>query len=299
MKRSAFFVVNPKSGKGNYQKVAAYIERYGKHYGLEFRVRIWERKEQLGELMAEAMNGAYDVIYAVGGDGTVHEVGKYLIGTPFTLGILPNGSGDGIARHCSIPKKISENLSLITKGQVIAMDTGLMNDKPFIGFMGLGLDARVAHGFEGLTKRGFVPYVKLALSEYFKKRTEEFEVSLDGGESFCIKPQVLAIANTSQFGNGAHFSPGSSATDGILELCKLDPINNAQLPMTIIRIFNATCTQIKGYGRWSFQEALIHRTSDEDFGQLDGEAIRTGKKIFIKVQKKSLYLLVPKLGIQF
>lgn len=294
--KKVYFIINPKSGHKKYQKVKDIIEKYSKNLHPDSLIRIWEKKEQLEELINEAKNGNFDIVFAVGGDGTVHCVGKYFIGTNINLGIIPNGSGDGIARHFHIPKEVPKALELIEKGQIIRIDTGLINDIPFIGFMGTGIDAKVAHMFSSLTHRGFIPYVKLALAEYLKQKTEKYKIMISGQEPFEIQPQVLSIANTSQFGNGAYFSPGSSAVDGVLQICKLDVVPHIKLPLAIYKIFNATCHELKEYKRWNCKEVWIER-SDEDFGHVDGEAIRTGKKFCVKIQEKSLNLLIPKLGL--
>ena len=294
--KKIFFLINPKSGHKNYLQVKEVIEKYLKNLHSDSKIRIWEEKNQLEELIEESKNGQYDIVFAVGGDGTAHCVGKHFIGTNINLGIIPNGSGDGIARHFHIPKNVHQALELIEKGYIQRIDTGLINDIPFIGFMGTGIDAKVAYMFSSLKKRGFLPYVKLALSEYLKQKTEKYRISIDGEETFEIEPQILSIANTSQFGNGAYFSPGSSAIDGILQLCKLDVVPHIKLPLAIYKIFNATCHELKEYQRWDFKEVWIERNG-EDFGHVDGESIKTGKKFCIKVQKKSLNLLVPKLGL--
>ncbi len=294
--KKAYFIVNPKSGHKNYLQVKNTIDRYLKNVGSGSVVRIWEEKDQLDSLISEAKSGNFEVVFAVGGDGTVHCVGKHFIGTDICLGIIPNGSGDGIARHFHIPKDTKKALELLEKGHIQRIDTGLLNDIPFIGFMGTGIDAKVAYMFSNLSHRGFVPYVKLALSEYFKKRTERYVITIEGKDSFEIQPQILSVANTSQFGNGAYFSPGSSALDGTLQLCKLDLVSSLKLPVAIYRIFNATCHKLDEYGRWDFREVWIER-SGEDYGHVDGEAVRTGKKFCVKVQTKSLNLLVPRLGL--
>jgi YegS/Rv2252/BmrU family lipid kinase len=294
--KKAYFIINPKSGNKNYLQVQEKIKRYVKKSHPESVVKIWKEKNQLGELVQEAKEGRYDIVFAVGGDGTVHCVGQYFIDTDIVLGIIPNGSGDGISRHFHIPKKVERALELIEKGHILRIDTGLINETPFIGFMGTGIDARVAHMFSSLTKRGFIPYAKLAISEYLKQKTEKYYITLENQKTFEIEPQVLSIANTSQFGNGAYISPGSSALDGILQLCKLDFVPHIKLPIAIYKIFNATCHELKEYQRWNFKQAWIERNG-EDFGHVDGEEIHTGKKFFVKIKEKSLNLLVPKLGL--
>lgn len=295
--KKAYFIINPKSGYRNYRKVEEKIKKYAKNLHSGTQIKIWEYKEQLEDLIEEAKKGNFDIVFAVGGDGTVHCIGKYFIGTNINLGIIPNGSGDGIARHFHIPKDVDKALELIEKGQIIRIDTGLVNDIPFIGFMGAGIDAKVAHMFSSLTQRGFIPYVKLSLNEYFKQKTEKYRIKIEGMEPFEIEPQALSIANTSQFGNGAYFSPGSSATDGILQLCKLDKIPHIKLPIVIYKIFKATCHELKEYKRWDFKQVWIERNG-EDYGQVDGEAIRTGKHFCVKIQEKSLNLLIPKLNLK-
>ena len=167
-------------------------------------------REQLSETIVDA---GYDIVCAVGGDGSVHEVGTALIGTKTKLAILPVGSGNGLARHMKIPLNVKEAIECINKNNSIQMDTVLVNDKTFLGVGGYGFDALIAKKFEGSRKRGFTSYIKLVLKEVFKYNP--INVSIDANGQVRKLPVFLCtIANTSEFGNGFIVSPKSDATDG-------------------------------------------------------------------------------------
>jgi len=292
--KKGLFIINPKSGKLNFKEAEKRLQSLCNEYSHQSQVVVWEKKDGLDELIERGKAENVDVIFGVGGDGTIHEIAKRLIGTETALGIIPTGSGNGIGRHFKIPLQFKKAFDLINTGEIRLIDTGLCDGKPFIGFMGTGIDATVAHQFSSLTKRGFLPYVKLAFSEYSKRETEICEIELDGKKKFKVDAQIMAVGNTSQFGNGAIFSPQSNAMDGMLEFASLALVPHWYLPLMIIRIFTGWYGGFSLYQNHSFKEARIRRTRAVKTTQLDGEPIISDEWMSVSVVPKSLRILLPK-----
>ena len=230
-----------------------------------------------------------DIVCAVGGDGSVHEVGTTLIGSQTQLAIIPLGSGNGLARHMKIPLKIKEAIECINSGNRIEMDTLKVNNKPILGFGGYGFDALIAKKFEGSRKRGFTSYIKLVLKEVFKYNP--INVSIDANGQVRKLPVFLCtIANTSEFGNGFIVSPKSDATDGKFEVVILKPFSFWNIPAMLFRYFSGR-TDYSGLTEVikTDQATLILPHS---YGQIDGEPISSGKKVQVDVVPRSLRIIV-------
>lgn len=159
----------------------------------------------------------YTMIVAVGGDGTLNEVAKGLLHTTMPLGILPRGSGNGLARHLGIPLSIERSLSTLFSGEVGDIDTFTLNDKLSLNVSGIGFDGRIANLFGGKTKRGLSGYVRLTMQEFFAFSEFEAEIYLNG-TTLRRKAFIIAIANSSQYGNNAFIAPKASVSDGILHI---------------------------------------------------------------------------------
>ena len=154
------FVVNARSGPRRKVDVVTMISEHCERSSIPFEVHSCEQKDDLDALVAHASRERYDVMFAVGGDGTVHEVAKRLINTEIALGVIPTGSGNGFARHVGMPLLVEATLAACGTGRIITIDTATVNGLPFLGVMGAGFDATVAHRFAQSARRGLRTYVK-------------------------------------------------------------------------------------------------------------------------------------------
>jgi diacylglycerol kinase (ATP) len=213
MKQRIRFIINPISGVGKKGDLPQIIEENLDHSKFDYDIAITEYAQHAKKIAYEASLEGIDIVCAVGGDGSVHEVGTALIGTQTKIAILPCGSGNGLARHLNIPMNIPKAIECINNDSSIRMDTVLVNDKPFLGIGGYGFDAIIAKKFDNYHKRGFWSYVKLVIREFAKYNPINVSVDLNG--EIKTMPVVLCtIANSSEFGNGFVVSPNSSVTDG-------------------------------------------------------------------------------------
>jgi YegS/Rv2252/BmrU family lipid kinase len=289
MKERIWFIVNPISGGRKKASLPALIDAHLDHNRFDYEIIETEFKGHAITIAEKAVAQGIDIVCAVGGDGSVHEVGTTLIGSQTQLAIIPLGSGNGLARHMKIPLKIKEAIECINSGNRIEMDTLKVNNKPILGFGGYGFDALIAKKFEGSRKRGFISYIKLVLKEVFKYNP--INVSIDANGQVRKLPVFLCtIANTSEFGNGFIVSPKSDATDGKFEVVILKPFSFWNIPAMLFRYFSGR-TDYSGLTEVikTDQATLILPHS---YGQIDGEPISSGKKVQVDVVPRSLRIIV-------
>ncbi|MEY3048790.1 MAG: hypothetical protein RL365_828 [Bacteroidota bacterium] len=289
MKERIWFIVNPISGGRKKASLPALIAAHLDHNRFDYEIIETEFKGHAISIAEKAVAQGIDIVCAVGGDGSVHEVGTTLIGSKTELAIIPLGSGNGLARHMKIPLKIKEAIECINSGNRIEMDTLKVNNKPILGFGGYGFDALIAKKFEGSRKRGFISYIKLVLKEVFKYNP--INVSIDANGQVRKLPVFLCtIANTSEFGNGFIVSPKSDATDGKFEVVILKPFSFWNIPAMLFRYFSGR-TDYSGLTEVikTDQATLVLPHS---YGQIDGEPISSGKKVQVDVVPRSLRIIV-------
>jgi YegS/Rv2252/BmrU family lipid kinase len=291
MKQKIRFIINPISGVGKKGDLPEQIEKYLDHSKFDYDIVFTEYRKHAKKLAYEASMNGVDIVCAVGGDGSVHEVGTSLIGTQTKLAILPCGSGNGLARHMGIPVNIPKAIECINKEASIRMDTVLVNDKPFLGIGGYGFDAIVAKKFDSYHKRGFWSYVKLVLREFMRYNPINISVDLNG--EIKTMPVVLCtIANASEFGNGFVVSPTSDVTDGKIELCILKPFSMWFAPSVIYRFFRRTSHKSKFAEVIPFQKARIKLS--QKIAHYDGEPFDVRDELNIQVVPSSLNILIGK-----
>jgi diacylglycerol kinase family enzyme len=259
------------------------------HNRFDYEIIETEFKGHAITIAEKAVAQGIDIVCAVGGDGSVHEVGTTLIGSQTQLAIIPLGSGNGLARHMKIPLKIKEAIECINSGNRIEMDTLKVNNKPILGFGGYGFDALIAKKFEGSRKRGFTSYIKLVLKEVFKYNP--INVSIDANGQVRKLPVFLCtIANTSEFGNGFIVSPKSDATDGKFEVVILKPFSFWNIPAMLFRYFSGRTDHSGLTEVIKTDHATL--VLPHSYGQIDGEPISSGKKVQVDVVPRSLRIIV-------
>jgi YegS/Rv2252/BmrU family lipid kinase len=289
MKKRIWFIINPISGVRRKDDIPALIRRFLDHDTYTFEIQYTKHKGHAIELAQNAVQLGIDIVCAVGGDGSVHEVGTPLIGTSTSLAVIPIGSGNGLARHMLIPRNIKKAIQTINLNHQILMDTVMVNDQPFLGVGGYGLDAIIAKKFDEDHKRGFLTYVKHVFKEFF--RYNPMNISIDTNGQIKKLPVVLCtIANTSEFGNGFKVSPKSDATDGKLELFLLKPFSLFGIPKMIYQFFTGRSDQSIYSEVISFQKAKI--SLPNGVAHHDGEPLMVMRELNVRVVPHSLHIIV-------
>lgn len=233
----------------------------------------------------------YDVIVAVGGDGTVNEVASAIAGTDTILGVIPYGSGNGLSRFLSLPMNAEGAIKGINAGRVVTIDAGKMNSRWFFNMAGMGFDAHISQVFaNGSTKRGFIGYLKSSIREISHYKAQIYQIVIDGVQ-YQREAFMLSIANSSQYGNNAHVSPTASVQDGLLDVCIIKPFPLYRFPeMGLRMLFKATESSrfveiIKG------KDIAITRSQSGPI-HLDGEPREAGVDININVVPAALKIIV-------
>jgi YegS/Rv2252/BmrU family lipid kinase len=284
----ALFVVNARSGRKRDFDIAAVI---GKAWAFEHEIVSCAEKEDLDGILDRGEANGVDVVFAVGGDGTVHETAKRLIGRKAALGILPIGSGNGFARHIGLPIDPAASLDSCRGGRIVEIDTARVNEHPFLGVMGIGFDAVIADRFASSHVRGLETYIRAGLRAFADFKAEEYEVTANGA---VMKKAafVIAIANSGQYGNNARIAPLASLQDGLLDVVIIDDTNVIHAAFLLARLFSGTMHRAGGVTSLQTEEVTIVRPAAGP-AHLDGEPFTLPRELHVRVVPRSLRLLVP------
>lgn len=216
-RRVAQLIINPISGTGDKSGLEeTVVSRLGKT-GIDVSVIHTTCRGDATRIAGEAARSGIDIVLAAGGDGTVNETASALCGTSTVLGILPCGSGNGLARHLGIPVDPIQALDVIVGGNIISADHGEVNGKKFFCTFGVGFDAAVSKQFAGRKRRGKLTYIRSTVEQYLKYRPEEYTIAVNGHQ-LTQKAFLVAVCNASQYGNNAYIAPHASITDGLLDV---------------------------------------------------------------------------------
>ena len=231
------FIFNPSSGRARNPAAAlaelrAAVERWFPGSPVE----VTARPGHAEELSRRAQADGCGLVVAVGGDGTANEVARPLIGGKAVFGLVPRGSGNGLARHLGFPLRISAAVAALASGSDRVIDTGLANGRPFLNVAGIGLDADVAERMAALSRRGAWPYFKISAAAAWNGRPFACGMSGEDWEK-TQKVWLVAVANSDQWGNNARVAPGARVDDGLLDLVAVGAVSRWRAPALALRLF--------------------------------------------------------------
>ena len=281
------FIVNPRSGLRRRTAIADVIGAECASSATPHEVVSCGSIEELDGIIDRAERDNFEVVYAVGGDGTVHEIAKRLIGRSLALGILPTGSGNGYARHLRLPIEPRASLKSCLSGSTVTVDTAEVNGLPFLAILGVGLDAVIAERFASSTVRGLRTYIKEGLKTLIGFRPETYELDIDG-QRLSARAHVIAVANSSQYGNNARIAPVASLQDGLLDVVIVEELSVASL----IRLFHGTLHLSKRVRVIQGREVRIRRANAGP-AHLDGEPLALPEELIVRIVPMSLKVLLP------
>ena len=288
MKRKALFIINPISGGKKKDQVPALIKNILDHTHFESTIVYTERAMHGSELAKDAV-GNYDYVIAVGGDGTVNEIASAIVSTNVALGVIPFGSGNGLARFLGIPMDTAKSIEAINGERVEAIDSAILNGQRFFNAAGMGFDAHIAEVFSHDKNRGFWAYIKSSFREISNYKAETYHIDIDGTE-YVRDAFMLSIANSSQFGNNAHVSPHASVQDGLLDICIIKQFPLWRFIEMGIRMFAKTADKSKYVEIIRGKNVTIKRSTDGPV-HLDGEPQMMGKEVSIQMVPASLRII--------
>ena len=290
-KKKIVFVVNPISGTESKEQILKWIDEHLDKNQFIKDVVYTEYAGHAVQIAAEqAAEGAWAVV-AIGGDGTINEVARSLIHTDTALGIIPCGSGNGLARHLQIPMDAKKAIDVLMNGTLETIDYGLINDIPFFCTCGVGFDAFVSLKFAQAGKRGVLTYLEQTLKESLSYEPETYEVEIDGS-TMRYKAFLIACGNASQYGNNAYIAPQATLNDGLLDVTILEPFTMLDVPSLSYQLFNKTIDQNSRIKTFRCPSIRIHRVQ-EGVAHFDGDPIMMGRDIEVKIVQQGLKVIAP------
>lgn len=284
-------IINPVSGVGSKVKIPSMIKDIYEREKAALKVTFTEYAGHASELTKQAIADGARVIIAVGGDGTVNEIARSMIYSDATLGIIPKGSGNGLARDLHIPMDTRRALEMIVRGHAITIDGCKANERVFFTTCGVGFDAAVSKKFANEKRRGSLTYVKNILEEYLSYEPEAYELLLDDRQ-LKEKAFLVACANASQYGNNAYIAPHANIQDGKMNVTILSPFTPLDIAPLAIQLFTK---QIERNSKIKIIKAskLTIIRQKKGIMHLDGEPVEAGRRIDISVLPQALKVLTP------
>ncbi len=286
------FVINPISGGKNKAKIPGLIEKTLDISKFTANYSFTEYAGHASIIAEEAANKSFDIIVAVGGDGTINEVASIVLKHNKVLGIIPFGSGNGLARFLKIPLKPSAAINIINNYNISTIDSGLFNGKGFYNMAGMGFDAHISSVFARDKSRGLTGYLKLGLKEVLNYKAQTYQLNIDGID-YTFKAFIISIANSSQYGNNAHIAPSASVKDGLLDVCIVKEFSMFKLPLLAYQMISAGTDNSNIVEIIKGKNVKISRVEEGPI-HIDGEPFFMGREIEISVAPLSLNIIVPK-----
>ncbi|MFL5753237.1 MAG: diacylglycerol/lipid kinase family protein [Bacteroidia bacterium] len=288
MEKKVIFIVNPKAGVKKKIDVPRLIEdNFSK--AIPYEIIIWKNKNDFNSIRERIFTEKFTIAVAVGGDGTVNEVAKAVNHTNVVLGVIPFGSGNGLARSIGVPMNAIAAIKRIENGIVKTVDSGLINAKPFFCTSGMGFDAHIGSLFASSTKRGFWTYTKIVIRELFGYKSQEYQIKQKGG-TITKKAFLLTFANAGQYGNDFYIAPEANMTDGLLHVVILKPFSLLMAPFLVLKIFNRKANRSRYIETFTATELTIQRSAPGAV-HYDGEPESMPADVQVSVVPQSLKVI--------
>ncbi|MDD5860999.1 MAG: YegS/Rv2252/BmrU family lipid kinase [Prevotella sp.] len=294
MKKRVLFIMNPISGTVSKAGIPALIDNLLDKEKFAYEIKMTEYAGHATELTRTAVKEGYDIVIAVGGDGTVNEVARALTHEKTALGIIPCGSGNGLARHLLLPMQVNKAIEIINACEIHALDYGEINGYPFFCTCGMGFDAWISLKFAQSGKRGPITYVENVLREGLKYKPETYILEDETGQK-RYKAFLISIANASQYGNNAWIAPQASMSDGLMDVIIMEPFTVLEAPQISIDMFNKTLDKSSRIKTFRCKSLKIHRQSPGVI-HYDGDPVMTGADVNVKIHEKGINIIVNPSG---
>ena len=295
-KKSITFIVNPISGTKSKDALPQLIKQCIDEQTYDIEIAKTQYAGHAAEIASQCAADGKDICVAVGGDGTVNEVARSLVHSQTALGIIPCGSGNGLARHLCLPMDMKQALQVINAGMTDHFDYGIINGQPFFCTCGMGFDAHVSLKFAESGKRGLTTYVENVLKEGFHYKPDTYTITDDSG-CHQHKAFLVACANASQYGNNAYIAPEASMQDGLLDVIIMEPFNILEAATLGFDLFAKTLknnTHIQ-----SFQARSIHiRRNEPGAVHFDGDPTTMDTDIDVCIKPLGLKAIINPHRIQ-
>jgi diacylglycerol kinase (ATP) len=280
------FIINPISGTVSKSGIPEAIDEYLDKSKFSYEILETQYAGQAEEMSRKAAADGIDIVVAIGGDGTVNEVARGITHTSTALGIIPCGSGNGLARHLLIPINIKKSLEIINACEIQDLDYGNINGHDFFCTCGMGFDAFISFKFAEAGKRGPITYVQQVLESGLKYKPQTYELSTDE-DTTTYKALLVTCANASQYGNNAYIAPQASMSDGLMDVVIMEPFDFLEAPQIAIDIFSKTLDKSSRIKTFRTRHLHVHRSKEGPI-HFDGEPTLAGTDIDVSVVPKGI-----------
>ena len=291
MKEKALLIVNPRSGTREKDDLSGSLSRLLAGHGVSLTTEYTQAPGDAGRLACEAADAGYGSVVVAGGDGTVREAATSLWGKATSLGIIPGGSGNGLARSLGIPQDFRKAMEIVAEGHVLRIDRGQAAGHSFYCTFGIGFDAAVSEKFAMERRRGRMAYVKSALVEFLKYKPETYALSI-GGEILTLNALVVAVCNAPQYGNNAYIAPRAELNDGLLDITVIHSGNLLNTTLAGIELLSGRLDRNILVETFRVPSVSISRL-EEGPVHLDGDPLHMGKHIDVECQPDGLEVICP------
>jgi YegS/Rv2252/BmrU family lipid kinase len=285
------FVINPKAGQKTMRNRVDYIKQLITGSSYDATIFEWKNLDDRDTIFNQVITGNYTIAVAVGGDGTVNQLAHVLCGSSTALAILPFGSGNGLARHLTIPMDIPDAVRLLEDGKIISIDRGRINGHSFFCTAGAGFDAHIGNLFAESSTRGFRTYAHMIIREFRKYRPETYRITIDGLQ-LQRDAMLVTVANAGQYGNNVWIAPEADIQDGWLNLVILKAVRWWNLPGLIKRLFDKTVHHSSSVETHRGKSIRIDRMH-EAIAHFDGEPLLLSAQLEIDIEPAVLRVVVP------
>ena len=291
--KKALAIINPISGTGSKKSLPELLGRAYSDLPYELFLTYTKEAGHGYELARRAASEGYDHVIAVGGDGTVNEVARALRHTDTALGILPKGSGNGLARAVGLSMSTDGAIKALVSGRRIAIDCCEVEGIPFFCTCGMGFDAAVSKQFAEVGTRGPVTYLQTMIREYARFSPDTYRVTLgEGEETLETEAFVLVVANASQYGNNAYIAPEADLSDGLLDLVLIRPFSPIEAPIVLGDLMRRRLGGNKYYSAQKTTQVCIERSQPGPV-HVDGEPLELGTTLRVSLHHRALQVIVP------
>jgi YegS/Rv2252/BmrU family lipid kinase len=286
------FIVNSISGGIDKHQTIQKIENLLQKEKVIYEIVITNDAHSGLKAIEKAKNEKYSAVVAVGGDGTLQSVGAALIGSEIPLGIIPMGSGNGLARMLKCPFNVEAAIQKILNGKVQSIDVAKANERVFLNICGVGFDALISHRFAHTEKRGFYNYTRLTIQSLSKYKSAEYIISFEG-QTISEKAFLVSVCNGNQFGNKAYIAPEAKLNDGLLNLTLLKPFGILKSVPIAVRLFSKKLTVSNQTITLTASHFNLKRKDGHAFHyHIDGEPMPPSTELSIKVLPSLLKVIV-------
>lgn len=293
---SVFAIINPVSGAGADASVAAervaMLRDAAARRGVRVDIHVTERAGHARELAATAVQSGAALVIAWGGDGTINEVGTSLIRTPVVLGVVPAGSGNGLAAALAVPREPAAAIAAAFDGTTWTIDAGTMAGRPFFNIAGVGFDAHIARLFNERApgSRGGWPYVTIGVREGCRYTASDYTISFDG-HARRVRALLIAFANGREYGMGARIAPQAQLDDGVLDATVVEDRSVVARFMDAPYLAFAVAHRARGVTVSHVREAVIEADGPITF-HVDGEAGMVERRLEVGIVPGALMVKV-------